>query len=222
MDTKLTEWERMVSGRLYNPGEAEIARRHTDGMSRCERLNRIPLRREKAKRRALEALIPSVKGKKLGIFTPFFCEYGVNIHVGDGCFINYNCTFLDVAPITLGNGVWIGANVTLATPNHPYLAEERLPADYPDGHHGLEYASPITIGDGCWLCSGVTVCGGVTIGENCVIAAGAVVNRDIPPNSIAAGVPARVIRALDEQNRINMWETYTANALPVSERKKGK
>ena len=129
----------------------------------------------------------------------------MNIHVGDGCFINYNCTFLDVAPITLGNGGVDRRERDAGNAEPPIPCRGRLPSDYPDGHHGLEYAAPITIGDGCWLCSGVTVCGGVTIGENCVIAAGAVVNRDIPPNCIAAGVPARVIRKLDEQDRINMW-----------------
>lgn len=150
---------------------------------------------------------------------PFYCEYGVNINVGKGCFVNYNCTFLDVAPITLGNNVWLGANVTLATPNHPFIAEERLPADYPDGNHDLEYASPIVIEDNCWICSSATICGGVTIGENSIVAAGAVVNRDVPPNSIAAGVPAKVIRQIDEDDRINVWETYEKNEVPLSVRK---
>ncbi len=214
------DWNKMITGRLYNPSDKNVAKQHKNGMCRCDSFNKIALHRTKAKRRALERLIPSAKGKSLDIFSPFYCEYGVNIHVGKNCFINYHCIFLDVAPITLGNGVWIGANVTLATPNHPFLAEERLPAKYPDGHHNLEFASPITIKDGCWICSGVTVCGGVTIGENSIVAAGTVVNRDIPPNSIAAGVPAKVIRKIDEYDRINVWETYLSNELPVSARKK--
>lgn len=210
----------MVTGKLYNPSNKNIAKQHKTGMCRCDHFNKISLRRPKAKQRAMERLIPSAKGKSLGIFSPFYCEYGVNIHVGKDCFVNYHCTFLDVAPITLGDGVLIGANVTLATPNHPFLAEERLPAEYPDGHHNLEFASPITIKDGCWICSSVTICGGVTIGENSIIAAGAVVNRDIPPNSIAAGIPAKVIRKIDEHDRINVWKTYLNNELPVSARKK--
>ena len=189
-------------------------------MWRCDRFNKISAWRTKAKQRALENLIPSAKGKGLGIFAPFYCEYGVNIHVGKGCFVNYKCTFLDVAPITLGDGVWIGANVTLATPNHPFIAEERLPADYPDGNHDLEYASPIIIKDGCLICSSATVCGGVTIGENSIVAAGAVVNRDVPPGSIVAGVPAKAIRKIDEGDRMNVWETYLKNDLPNSARKR--
>lgn len=174
------EWERMVSGRLYNPADPEVAKRHRAGMLRCDRFNRIPLRRAKAKQRALEKLIPSAVGRNFEVFAPFYCEYGVNIHVGQSCFVNYKSVFLDVAPITLGNNVLIGPNVTLATPNHPFAPEERAFADYPDGRHELEYAAAITIGDNCWLSSGVTVCGGVTIGAGSIIAAGAVVTRDIP------------------------------------------
>lgn len=212
------EWERMVSGRLYNPADPEVAKRHRAGMLRCDRFNRIPLWRAKTKQRALERLIPSAEGKNLEAFAPFYCEYGVNIYVGRNCFVNYKSVFLDVAPITLGNNVLIGPNVTLATPNHPFAPEERAFADYPDGHHELEYAAAITIGDNCWLSSGVTVCGGVTIGAGSIIAAGAVVTRDIPPNSIAAGVPARVLRQIDERDRLHVWEKYVKNELPNAQR----
>ena len=208
------EWERMVSGQLYTPVDSEIAKRHRVGMRRCDRFNRLPLWRTKTKQRALERLIPSAKGKNFEAFAPFYCEYGVNIYVGRNCFINYNSVFLDVVPITLGDNVLIGPNVTLATPNHPFIAEERAYTDYPNGRHALEYAEPITIGDHCWLCAGATVCGGVTIGAGSIIAAGAVVTRDIPPNSIAAGVPARVLRQIDERDRLHVWEKYVKNELP--------
>lgn len=211
----VSDWDRMVAGKLYNSSSKDIEKQHRDGMCRCDRFNKISMRRTKAKQRALEKLIPSAKGKELGVFAPFYCEYGVNIHVGKGCFVNYGCTFLDVAPITLGDVVWIGANVTLAAPNHPFIAEERLPADYPDGKHDLEYASPITLGDGCWICSGAIICGGVTVGENSIIAAGVVVNRDVPPGCIAAGVPAKIIRRIDEGDRINVWDTYLKNDVPI-------
>ena len=212
------EWERMVSGQLYTPADPEIAKRHRVGMHRCDRLNRLPLWCTKTKQRALERLIPSAEGKNFEAFAPFYCEYGVNIYVGRNCFINYNSVFLDVAPITLGDNVLIGPNVTLATPNHPFIAEERAYTVYPNGCHALEYAEPITTGDHCWLCAGATVCGGVTIGAGSIIAAGAVVTRDIPSDSIAAGVPARVLRQIDERDRLHVWEKYVKNELPNAQR----
>lgn len=219
-EKRINDWERMIAGKLYNSASKDIAKQHARGLIGCERFNKISVRRTTAKRKALEKLIPSCKGKSFGVFAPFYCEYGVNILVGKECFINYNCTFLDVSPITLGDGVWIGANVTLATPNHPLLAEERLNADYPDGRHDLEYSEPITIKDGCWICSGAIVCGGVTIGENSIVGAGAVVTRDVPPNSIVMGIPAKVVRQVDEQDRMDVWETYVKNQTPLSVRKR--
>lgn len=220
MKDRINDWERMIDGKLYNSSSKDIEKQHMRGLIGCDKFNRIPLKRAAAKKRALEKLIPSAKENDLAVFAPFYCEYGVNIHVGKECFINYNCTFLDISPITLGNGVWVGANVTLATPNHPFLAKERLNADYPDGRHDLEYSAPITIGDGCWICSAATICGGVTIGENSIIAAGAVVTKDVPPNSLVGGVPARVLRQIDENDRINVWDTYVRNEVPMSIRKK--
>lgn len=220
--TKISDWNRMVSGKLYNSTSKDLFIPHMLGLIRCQRFNKISLWRFFSKKRALEKLIPSAKSNNLTIFTPFYCEYGKNIHVGKGCFINYNCTFLDVSPITLGDEVWIGANVTFATPNHPFLPNERLPKEYPDGYHDLEYSEPIIVNDRCWICSSATICGGVTIGENSIIAAGAVVTEDIPANSIAAGVPAKVLRKIDEDDRMDVWEAYLKNEKPMSIREKRK
>lgn len=220
MYNNINEWDRMVAGKLYNAGSKDIEKQHNRGMFLCDKFNRLPKWRQKKKQKTLEKLIPSSVGKNLCVFSPFYCEYGVNIKVGEGCFVNYSCTFLDISPIVLGNGVWIGANVTVATPNHPLLSDERLPQDYPDGNHDLEYSNPITIKDNVWICSGAIICGGVTIGENSVIAAGAVVTRDVPANSLVAGMPARVIRQLDDKDRLHAWETYEKNELPLSDRKK--
>ncbi len=214
----MKEWERMTSGRLYNPADPQIDKRHIRGLSLCDRFNRTPFSRERKKQRLLERLIPSCVGKDLGLFAPFYCEYGVNILVGKDCFINYNCVFLDIAPITLEDGVMVGANVTLATPLHPYLADERMIKKYPDGVHDLEYAAPITLKKNCWISSNATISGGVTVGENSIVAAGAVVLHDVPPNSIVGGVPARVIRTIDEADRIDVWNAYRTDRFPVSER----
>ena len=145
------EWERMVSGRLYTPTDPEIAKRHRVGMRRCDRFNRLPLWCTKTKQRALERLIPSAKGKNFEAFAPFYCEYGVNIYVGRNCFVNYNSVFLDVAPITLGDNVLIGPNVTLATPNHPFIAEERAIQITPTAamRWSMPNPSPLRITIGC-------------------------------------------------------------------------
>lgn len=167
MDNKINDWDRMVSGKLYNADSKDLVKNHSLGLVRCDRFNRIPLWMYGTKQRALRRLIPSSKGQNLVVFAPFYCEYGINIRVGKGCFMNYNCILLDVSPITLEDNVWLGANVTLATPLHPYLAEERIPQDYPDGHHDLEYSSPIVIKKNAWICSGATISGGVTVGDCC-------------------------------------------------------
>ena len=214
----MTEWERMTTGRLYDPSKKEIRIPHRRGMELCDKFNRTPISRRRKKKKLLEMLIPSSVGTDLGLFSPFYCEYGVNIRVGRECFVNYNCVFLDVAPITLEDNVWIGANVTLATPMHPYLSEERISREYPDGEHDLEYAKPITLKKNCWICSGAVISGGVTVGENSIVAAGTVVTKDVPDNCIVGGVPAKVIRKIDEEDRMDVWESYVNDLPPVSKR----
>lgn len=222
MENRISDWDRMVDGKLYNAESKDIEKQHLDGMSRCQKYNKVSYRRKKARQKALEKLIPSSKENPLTIFSPFTCEYGVNIHVGKGCFVNANCVFLDIAPITLEDNVWIGASVTIATPMHPFLAEERLYQQYPDGlaPHDLEYAKPVTIKEGCWICSGALILGGVTIGKNSIVAAGAVVTHDVPDNVIVAGVPARVVREIDEEDRMDVYDTYVKNLVPLPLRKK--
>lgn len=213
MAKTLTEWEKMISGRLYNCEDILISKKHKQGLINCDRYNRIKVSRKLSKKRALEKLIPSSIGKNLTVFSPFYCEYGININVGKNCFINYNCVFLDVSLINIGNDVFVGPNVTIATPLHPFVKEERMIKEYPDGSHNLEYAKQINIKDGCWICSNATICAGVTIGENCIVAAGAVVTKDVLPNSIVAGVPAKTIRLINEEDKIDVWNTYTNNKI---------
>lgn len=117
---------------------------------------------------------------------PLYVDYGYNITIGPRTFVNFGAVMLDVARISIGADVQIGPNVQLLTPTHPLDAELRRAK--------WEAAEPITIGDNVWLGGGVIVCPGVTIGENTVVGAGAVVTRDLPPNVVAAGVPARVVR----------------------------
>ena len=140
-------------------------------------------------RAALRELCPGCEGF---IREPFRCDYGLNISIGEGSFVNFDCVFLDLAPIRIGRHTLIGPKVQLLTALHPFDAAQR--------RTGLEAGRPITVGDDCWLGGGVIVCPGVAIGDRSVIGAGAVVTRDIPADSVAVGNPARVIRTLTRQD----------------------
>lgn len=125
---------------------------------------------------------------------PLFTDFGENIHIGAGTFVNYNLVALDVAMITIGEDCQIGPNVQLLTPTHPVEPQPR--------RDKLEAAEPITIGDNVWLGGGVIVCPGVSIGDDSVIGAGSVVTRDIPAGVVAVGNPARVIRQVTESRKV--------------------
>ena len=222
MSTQKTDWKRMIEGKLYNSASKDIFWQHAKGMYLTQKLNKCPIWNTPRQKRILNRLIPSSKGKSMCVFTPFYCEYGVNIHVGNDVFFNYNCTLLDISPITLEDGVWLGANVTIATPCHPLIADERINQNYPDGYHDLEYSKPVRIQKNAWIASNVVICGGVTIGEGAVVGAGSVVTRDIPAGCIAVGNPCRVLRQIDENDRIDVWNTYINDEMPLSVRDKEK
>ena len=120
----------------------------------------------------------------LRVFPPFYTDFGKNIHVGEGVFINACCHFQDHGGVHLGDGCQIGHNVVFATLNHGLAPDDR-PNTYP---------APITLGRGVWVGSNATILPGVTIGDNAVVAAGAVVAKDVPADTVVGGVPARVIK----------------------------
>ena len=126
--------------------------------------------------------------KTFRLFPPFYTDCGKNITVGKNVFINACCKFQDQGGITIGNGVLIGHNVTLATLNH----DER-----PEYRQNI-YPKPIKIGDNVWIGSNATILSGVTVGAGAIIGANAVVTKDVPKNTIVAGIPARVIRKIKE------------------------
>ena len=130
-------------------------------------------------------------GENLSIQSPFYCDYGFNISIGEYFFSNYNLVILDIAPVKIGDNVMFGPNVSLYTAGHPIHPVSR--------NSGYEYGLPITIGDNVWLGGNVVVTPGVTIGENTVIGAGSVVVNDIPANVVAAGNPCRVVREIREE-----------------------
>lgn len=197
----MTEREKMIAGKLYNPTDKELVALRRKVRQACVEYNRTDEDEEQKRYDLLHSVLKSHKSDFY--FEPdIHFDYGCNTSIGENFYANYNSVILDVAPVTIGDNVMFGANVTIATPVHPLLANERAIQQYPDGVYDLEYAKPITIEDGVWLASGVIVNGGVTIGKNSVIASGSVVTRDIPEGVIAAGVPCRVIRKLTPQDSV--------------------
>ncbi|WP_416375805.1 sugar O-acetyltransferase [Pseudoclavibacter terrae] len=188
LDDGRTMKQRMLAGELYHADDPELAA----GAERATRLQAeynatFPVDGERASA-ILAELIGSL-GEGVAVKAPLYVDYGSNITIDDGTFVNVGLVALDVTPITIGAHCQIGPNVQLLTPTHPLDPEPR--------REGFEAGEPITLGDNVWLGGGVIVCPGVTIGENTVVGAGAVVTKDLPPNVVAVGNPARVIRTLD-------------------------
>lgn len=198
----MTEREKMIGGMLYDPSDEELSALLVKARKLARRYNQIDEDDTEHREEVLRALLPNTPFLP-SLQAPVFFDYGCNTYFGKFSGANFNFTCLDVCPVHIGNNVMIGPNVTIATPMHPLLPEERKVRQRTDGSfYNLEYAKPITIEDNCWIAANVVVCGGVTIGEGCVIGAGSVVTRDIPAGSLAAGNPCRVIRALTDDDRM--------------------
>lgn len=219
--SKSLDLKRMCEGKLYNCTDKTVFLKHARALWLTDRFNRTRVWNVPKQTRIIKKLIPN-HGKNFFIMQTFRCEYGFNISFGKDLFVNFDCIFMDVAPIKIGDSVMFGPRVTIATPVHPLVANERIIQQYPDGYHDIEYAKPVTIGNNVWIASNVTVLGGVSIGDNAVIAAGSVVTRDIPANCIAGGVPCKVIRYIDDDDRLDVWNTYCKDKLPLSARAKRK
>ena len=184
----MTMRERIASGKLFTD--------YVEG---------LPEDRNQAKRRmiAFNAISPDALEERARLMTeifgretkawiepPFYFCYGYNIELGEGCYINFNCNFVDDGKIIIGNKVMFGPSVTIATVGHPINPNYR---EY-------MYCDPVVIEDNCWIGANVTITPGVKIGENSVIGAGSVVTKDIPANSIAVGNPCKVLREISEDD----------------------
>lgn len=137
-------------------------------------------------------------GKNCWVEPPINLCYGTNVFIGDNFYANYNLSLVDDYKITIGNNVLIAPNVTIAVTGHPVHPDLRK--------HGEMYAFPVTIKDNVWIGSGVIICPGVTIGKNSVIGAGSVVTKDIPANSIAVGNPCKVMREINDNDKIYYYK----------------
>jgi len=197
----MTEKEKMLAGKIYDPSEPELVGLRQKAHRLCLEYNQLP--ETDKKRDELMRELGVAGGENAYFQGPVQFDYGCFTTVGEGFYANFNFTCVDCCPVTIGDNVFVGPNVSLLTPVHPFRWQDRNPYKKPDGTvTDKEYARPITIGDNCWIAGNVSVCGGVTIGEGSVIGAGSVVTRDIPPHSLAAGVPCRVIREITEADSL--------------------
>jgi maltose O-acetyltransferase len=185
-----SEREKMLFGELYLAADTELValRRAARRLTRAFNATRED---EPGARVAILRELLGACGPNIEIEPPFRCDYGANISVGDGFYMNFDGVILDCAAVEIGAHVLCGPGVHIYAATHPLLADERMT--------GLESARPVRIGDRVWLGGRVIVCPGVTIGADTTIAAGSVVTRDIPPGVLAGGNPCRVIRRLDER-----------------------
>lgn len=182
-----TEKQKMLSGELYRASDSELVADKKRSREAARRFNQsLPETGEW--KTALRDLLPNAHDS-LYVEPPFYCDYGLHVTIGENVFMNFNCTILDVAPVTIGNRVMMANNVQLLTATHPLDVQRRV-------YDLVEYGLPITIGDNVWLGGSVIVLPGVTVGKNSIVGAGSVVTKDVPDNVIVAGNPARIVREL--------------------------
>ena len=182
----------MLAGELYSPKDPELRKMHLRSKKLFGKYNKTNPENEKK----LNKLIKRIMGKtgdSVRVSPPFYCDYGCNITVGENFFANYNFIGLDGNYCRFGDNVWIAPNVSILAAGHPLDMQDRI--------DGWEYAFPVTVGNNVWIGGSVTIIGGVTIGDNAVIAAGSVVIRDVPADTLVAGNPARVIRKITADDR---------------------
>lgn len=185
----MTEKEKRDRGDLYNINNDPVLLEELNkAKDLCHEYNLIRPSDSGKKKDLLKKLLGKM-GEPCTILSPFWCDYGYNIEIGDHFMANHNCTILDGAKVTFGNDVFVGPDCSFYTSGYPLDVVDRI-AD-------LEYARPITIGDHVWIGGGVRIMPGVQIGNDSVIGGGSIVVSDIPAGVLAAGNPCRLIRPLD-------------------------
>ena len=178
----MTQKERMLAGELYIPDDPELVEDAARAAAWCDRYNRAATATAQ-ERHALLVEGLGHTGRGATIRPPFHCDYGFNIDLGEGAFLNFGCTVLDVVSVRIGASTQVGPGVQILTADHP--REPALRAQ------GLEFGRPIRIGKNVWIGAGALIMPGVTIGDDALIGAGSVVTRDVAPGVTVVGNPAR-------------------------------
>jgi maltose O-acetyltransferase len=177
-----TEKEKMLAGELYRPGDAELQSDLAANKIWMAEYN-AAMGKSAGERHALLARRLGFVGDGVVVRPPFFCDYGFNIRIGAGAFLNFNCVILDVAAVVIGDDTQIGPAVQIYAADHPRDPEQR--------RSGLELGRKVAIGRNVWIGGGAIILPGVSIGDDAVIGAGAVVTKDVPHGATVVGNPAR-------------------------------
>ncbi|ENM5875891.1 sugar O-acetyltransferase [Vibrio mimicus] len=183
----MTEKEKMLSGECYDPNDNELVKLRLEARLLTERLNQTSVSSPDTRLEIIKSLLGST-GELIHIESTFNCDYGLNIHVGENFYANFGCVILDVAEVRIGDNCFIAPQVGIYTATHPVDPIERI--------NGLEYGKPITIGNNCWIGGHATINPGVKLGDNVVVASGAVVTKSFGSNVVIGGNPARVLKDL--------------------------
>lgn len=182
-----TEKEKMIDGEYYVAHDSELTKER-EAARKLTRVYNGTIETDAHTRRALLKQLFGFIGGSIQIEPSFRCDYGYNIYVGDHFYANFDCVILDVCKVSIGKNCLLGPGVHIYTACHPLNAEER--------RSGAEYGKPVTIGENVWIGGRAVINPGVAIGNNAVIASGAVVTRDVPADAVVGGNPARVIKIL--------------------------
>ena len=181
----ISEYQKMIAGEIYRPQDEDLRKIRARSKEFQYRFNQ---ERDVEKRSAIAKEWFGSTGENLWLHPDLVCDYGVNIHLGENFYSNWNLTMLDVCPITIGKNAMLGPNCQFLTPLHPLDPVER--------NSVIEYGAPIKIGDNFWAGGGVTILPGVTLGDNVVVGAGAVVTKSFGDNVVLAGNPAKIIKEI--------------------------
>lgn len=184
----MTELEKLRAGLPFSVRDPEVDALKLNAVKGCQKLNSIEITNTAEREKAIRELFGSV-GKEPMVLPTFICDNGKNIFVGDYFLANYNVIILDITEFRAGNNVWIGPNTLITTINHPLSPKGRRE------HLGI--AKPVIIGNDVWIGGNATILPNVKIGNNVIVAAGAVVSKDVPDNCIVGGVPAKKIKDLE-------------------------
>lgn len=175
-----SEKQKMLAGEPYHAGDPELVADQAEAAEWMQRFNAAGSLDDRGK--LLHERLGAV-GSGATIRPPFHCDYGYNIHLGKGVFLNFNCVILDVVQVKIGDGTQIGPGVQILTADHPRDPAERAT--------GAEWGRPISIGRNVWVGGGAIILPGAVIGDDAIIGAASVVTRDVPPGAVVVGNPAR-------------------------------